>query len=95
MREIERSDKNVIVGVSDTDVVAVSQDTCSPFDANVSIVAFPLDGKAGRVLVEGEVTGQLVGMPTRGPLVYTRIVPAGAPPTIDAIDLRLGESTVV
>lgn len=96
-REIERSNENVcsIVGVSDADVVAISQDTCDLFDANVAIVAFPLDGTAGRVLVEGEVTGQLVAMPTGARFVYTRIVAPGAPQTIDAVDLRTGGSTVV
>jgi hypothetical protein len=96
-RQVERSNETIcnVVGISGADVVAVSQETCAPFDANVAIVAFPLDGKAARVLVEGEVSGQVVDTPTGAKLVYTRLVGAGSGQTIDALDIETGETSLV
>lgn len=96
-RDAARSKEPIcsILGVAGGNVVATTQDTCSVFDGNVKIVALPLDGGAGRALVDGIVLGQLIDTPTGARLVHTRYVDVETSQTIETMDIETRETTVL
>jgi hypothetical protein len=89
-----------ILGIADGWVVAMAMDACTPFDPDFNpdspsrIVVLPLDGSAGRTLIDGVGSGQVVETPTGPRFVFARTGATGTT-TVGSIDLAGGEPVPV